>query len=339
MVTGRDGRAFAEIAVDHASAGEVERVLGALGFTRRGHHRSKPVHLWSQGVAQIVLNHGDARVADDLHGDALVSAVALEVPDPTRAAARAEQLLAPRIEAHHGPQEAHLAAVSAPDGTALFFCRTHVEQKGQTPSRADRPNWISDFLPATSQPTAAVTGITHIDHIGLAQPFDHFDEAMLFYRAVLGLRLQGDQQLAAPYGLVRSRALASVDRSVRIALSVSLLGRGGSFPGGTEPQQIAYACSDVFAASAALRAAGGPVLSIPDNYYVDLEARTALAPDVIERMRAHDVLFDRTGDGTFLHFYTPLVGNRLFFEVVERRGGYDGYGASNTPVRMAALRR
>jgi 4-hydroxyphenylpyruvate dioxygenase len=95
----------------------------------------------------------------------------------------------------------------------------------------------------------------------------------------------------------------------------------------------------VFAASAALRAAGGPVLSIPDNYYVDLEACTALAPDVIERMRAHDVLFDRTGDGTFLHFYTPLVGNRLFFEVVERRGGYDGYGASNTPVRMAALRR
>jgi 4-hydroxyphenylpyruvate dioxygenase len=32
------------------------------------------------------------------------------------------------------------------------------------------------------------------------------------------------------------------------------------------------------------------------------------------------------------------VGGRLCFEVVERRGGYSGYGAGNAPVRMAAQR-
>jgi 4-hydroxyphenylpyruvate dioxygenase len=31
-----------------------------------------------------------------------------------------------------------------------------------------------------------------------------------------------------------------------------------------------------------------------------------------------------------------MAGASLFFEVLERRGGYDGYGASNSPVRMAA---
>ena len=28
----------------------------------------------------------------------------------------------------------------------------------------------------------------------------------------------------------------------------------------------------------------------------------------------------------------------MFFEVLERRGGYDGYGAANSPVRLAAQR-
>jgi 4-hydroxyphenylpyruvate dioxygenase len=30
------------------------------------------------------------------------------------------------------------------------------------------------------------------------------------------------------------------------------------------------------------------------------------------------------------------IGRRLFFEIVQRTGGYDGFGAFNTPVRMAA---
>jgi 4-hydroxyphenylpyruvate dioxygenase-like putative hemolysin len=50
------------------------------------------------------------------------------------------------------------------------------------------------------------------------------------------------------------------------------------------------------------------------------------------------VLYDRDGLGELLHFYTATVGSRLFIEVVERRGAYEGYGAANAPVRMAAQR-
>jgi 4-hydroxyphenylpyruvate dioxygenase len=38
-----------------------------------------------------------------------------------------------------------------------------------------------------------------------------------------------------------------------------------------------------------------------------------------------------------VHFYTATVGE-VFFEVVQRHGGYDGYGAANAPVRLAAQR-
>lgn len=55
-------------------------------------------------------------------------------------------------------------------------------------------------------------------------------------------------------------------------------------------------------------------------------------------MQELDVLYDHAPGGEFLHFYTPTIGDRLFFEVVERRGSYDGYGAANAPVRMTAQR-
>ena len=48
------------------------------------------------------------------------------------------------------------------------------------------------------------------------------------------------------------------------------------------------------------------------------------------------MLYDRddTG-GEFRHFYTRTVG-AVFFELVQRDGGYDGYGAAGAPVRLAA---
>jgi 4-hydroxyphenylpyruvate dioxygenase len=51
------------------------------------------------------------------------------------------------------------------------------------------------------------------------------------------------------------------------------------------------------------------------------------------------VLLDRDADGEFLHFYTDVLGGRVFFEVVQRIGGYAGYGEVNAPIRMAAHRR
>ena len=62
--------------------------------------------------------------------------------------------------------------------------------------------------------------------------------------------------------------------------------------------------------------------------------RSSTAP-----LRELDVLYDRTPEGELLHFYTVPIGGRVFFEVLERRGGYRSYGALNSPVRMAAQTR
>lgn len=56
-------------------------------------------------------------------------------------------------------------------------------------------------------------------------------------------------------------------------------------------------------------------------------------------MRELNVLLDRTSDGDYWHFYTAVLGGRVFFEVLQRDGGYRGNGELDAPVRMAGHRR
>ena len=110
--------------------------------------------------------------------------------------------------------------------------------------------------------------IERIDHITLAQPFEAFDEAGLFYRSVLNLQPSDAAELAAPDGLVRSRAYTSGD--VRVVLNVPAL---ASTRDRTELQHVAFSCADALATARAMRERGVPLLAVPENYYDDLEAR------------------------------------------------------------------
>ncbi|QRP43473.1 bifunctional sugar phosphate isomerase/epimerase/4-hydroxyphenylpyruvate dioxygenase family protein [Amycolatopsis sp. FDAARGOS 1241] len=316
------GHAFTELAVDGAAGAGVRDALAALGFAHVGQHRTKPVALWQQGSARILLNSR----AGAAEGTASVAALAVESADPRASAERAQRLLAPVLPRQHSAGEADLSAVAAPDGTSVFFCRTDPGD-----------SWLDDFavLPAEN-PDAGLTGV---DHVALTQPFDHFDEAALFYRAVLGLEPDPVTEFAAPFGLVRSRTVSGGDGAVRIALDSALLRRGDWAPGVREPQHIAFTTDDALASARAAREAGAPLLAIPDNYYDDLDARLAPPPELLEALRAHSILYDRDEHGVLLHFFTEVLGGRVFFEVLQRIDGYAAYGAANAPIRMAAHRR
>ncbi|WP_141585199.1 bifunctional sugar phosphate isomerase/epimerase/4-hydroxyphenylpyruvate dioxygenase family protein [Actinomadura sp. WMMA1423] len=313
------GFAFAELAVP--SDGPVGEVLDALGFVRGGRHTGKPVELWEQGAARVLVNSGSAEGPD---GPAL-GAIGLETPDPAASVKRAEALLAPVLPRLRGPREAPLDAVAAPDGTEVFFCRT---------ARPDHSSWTDDFA-RDRRPAGATTGeITHIDHVALTQPWHHFDEASLFYRSVLGLRPHDSLELPDPYGLMRSRAVSTEDGGVRVALNVAYVGaHDGRYD--LAWQHVALASADIVATARRMRAAGAATLAVPDNYYDDLEARYDLGADRHLLLRELGLLYDRDDCGEFLHFYTATIG-RVFFEIVQRLGGYRGYGAANAPVRLAA---
>ncbi|NUT31094.1 MAG: sugar phosphate isomerase/epimerase and 4-hydroxyphenylpyruvate domain-containing protein [Streptomyces sp.] len=309
------GVAFAELVTPDAEP--VSALLGALGFARTARHRSKPVDLWQQGEARILVNTAGAARRD---GTGL-AAIGVESPDPAGAARRAEALLAPVLPRRRAPQDAVLDAVAAPDGTELFFCSAADGER-------QLPDWRADFTDVEHE--AATPGVHRIDHLALTQPWHHFDEATLFHRSVLGLHAQESVDVADPYGLMRSRAVTNADGSVRIALSVGAAPTDDT----VHAQHIALATDDVVAAARRFRKAGGRLLPIPANYYDDLAARHEFADGELETYRELGILYDRDAHGEFRHCYTVTVG-RVFFELVQR-DGYRGYGAQNAPVRLAA---
>jgi 3-dehydroshikimate dehydratase len=324
------GYAFVEIAVDPFAEIAAEVLLRGMGFRHTGRHRSKPVQMWQHGNARVLLNRTRHSRDDWLGGEAAVSAFAVEGPDPAQSARRAQSLLAPAIPRRYGPGEADLFATETPDGTSVFFCRT---------DPADLQSWVADFQPLPGSAPTTHDALTSIDHIGLSQPPNYIDEAVLFYQSVVGLRRSHSDDVADPRGLMRNRAVASPNEQVRLLLSVPALG-GGRRPETADFQHVAFACDDIFAAARRMRDLRLPTLSIPGNYYRDLSARTTLRDADIEAMRDLSICYDSDGHGgEYLHFYTAMLGRRLFFEIVQRVNGYDGYGTANTPVRMAAQYR
>ncbi len=69
------------------------------------------------------------------------------------------------------------------------------------------------------------------------------------------------------------------------------------------------------------------------------DARLDLDPRLLADMRECGLFYDEDAHGCYLHLVTEVLGDRVFFEVVQRLGGYDGYGTANAPVRMTAHRR
>lgn len=128
--------------------------------------------------------------------------------------------------------------------------------------------------------------------------------------------------------------MQSANGAVRIPMNVEPPALGQQLS--RQPvQHVALACSDALALARAANERGLQVLDVPDNYYGDIAARFDLPPAFVEQLKSLGLFYDRGPTGEYLHFYTRTVGN-LFWEFVERRDAYDGYGAANAPVRLTA---
>ena len=180
-----------------------------------------------------------------------------------------------------------------------------------------------------------------MDHVAQALPVGRMDNFVLFYRAVFGFVPQQLWEIADPYGLVRSRTMVSPEGSIRLPLNISegrqtATGRFVTTLAGAGVHHIALATQDILAALRHLAARGTRALPIPANYYEDLAARWGLDDARIAQLAEANVLYDRDDEGEYLHAYTAAFDDRFFFEIVQRCGNYQQYGAVNAAVRMAA---
>ena len=328
------GVEFVEFAVDDATRPRLAALFDAMGFARAGQHKSKDVSLHSQGDVHLIINSEKdsfARSFVEQHGPS-VCALAFRVDDAQRAAERALRYRAQIFRGQGRPERAGDPGDPRPRGQPDLPGR---------PVRRGRQH-LRRRLQAGRRRRGRRTGcgLTRIDHIAQVMPRSQFDGALLFYRSVFGFDAEPAFEMIDPYGLIQSRVVESRERSIRMPLNASqapntTTARFVADYRGAGVHHIAIATDDLFATIARMRAAKVPLLDIPGSYYDNLAAVHDLPADRLAEMRRLSILYDRGPSGEFFHAYTRAFDHRFFFEFVERRD-YDGFGAANASVRLAA---
>ncbi|MEG3177654.1 TIM barrel protein [Sphingomonas sp. RB3P16] len=326
------GIEFIEFAASDEEATRLEPLLAGLGFAKVGQHRALQVDRWRQGAINLVVNReqrGFAHSYDIMHG-ASICALGLTVPNPDATLRRARALAIQRYDDGTPRESAGMPALRGVGGSLIYLLRD---------TATDRI-WTDEFR--ALQGDAEDAGLERVDHVAASVDIDEFLSWQLYWTALFDVAKQVELDIPDPAGLVQSRAIEGSDGAFRVTMNASG-GRGtlsSRFIGnvfGAGFQHIAFTTPDIFVTARRLAANGVAMLAIPGNYYEDLVARFGLADDLIAEMAALNILFDRDEAGNeYWQVYTRAFEKRFFFEVVERRGAYLGYGATNAPIRLGA---
>ncbi|MGH1368346.1 MAG: bifunctional sugar phosphate isomerase/epimerase/4-hydroxyphenylpyruvate dioxygenase family protein [Maritimibacter sp.] len=327
------GVEFIEFATRGPEADALRTLLATLGFEQVGKHLSKAVTLWQQGAVRIVLNEESEDFAGTLFNvrGTSICDIGLKVEDAKSTTHRAEQLGAQPFSQALVPGQVDIPAIKGLGGSIL-----HVLDKGHANV------WEAEF--GASGPAPKGAGLTTVDHIAQTMSYDEMLSWSLFYTTLFTMHKAPMVDVIDPDGLVRSSAISAQDGAFRITLNGAETHRtlAGSFLAdsfGAPVQHVAFACDNIFETADSLAKSGFEPLEMPANYYDDLAVRFALSDDEIKRLKTGNILFDRDENGGFYQLYSKPFAGGMFFEIVSRAAGYEGFGAPNAPFRIAAQKR
>ena len=222
-----------------------------------------------------------------------------------------------------GPGELEIPAVRGLGGSLVSFTDTK-SQLGRV--------WDIEFTPLDAARSHRDTGLSVVDHISQSMQYEEVLTWQLFYCALLDLAKTPEQEVLDPGGIVKSQVLQTTAGELRFVFNASqssrtLSSRFLSEAFGSGVQHIVFATNDIFATATALKENGVSFLTIPENYYDDVEAKTDLPEAAIDRLKANNILYERDGSGEYLQAYT----RRSSSEEAATRG-------SERAMRRSALR-
>lgn len=262
------------------------------------------------------------------HGDTPAD-VALAVTDASGAFAEAVRRGARPI----APPARHGGLVTATIAGFDDLSHTFVERAAMVPA---------DTLPGTPDQG---TGLERIDHLAVATEPGRIDEAVAFYRDVLGFELTfverievGSQAMVTKVVQSRSRGVTFTLVEPQPAPVPSHLDEFLKDHGGGGVQHIALHTSDIIRSVAAIRANGVEFLRAPGSYYDLLTQRLTPHRHGIEELRSDDILADEDHDGQLYQIFTRSVHPRetVFFELIERAGART-FGTGNIKALYTAV--
>jgi len=328
--------AFVEFTVDEAAAASLRPLLTALGFRAAAKHRTKEVTVYRQSDINLVINADERGFANSslaVHG-ASAYAFGLLVEDAQAALERAVGLGAVRFQQPLDQGEIEMPAVHGVGGGLIYL----LDRKSDL-ARI----WDIEFEPLKGGDKVSDAGLLSFDHVAQTMKSDELSTWLLFYTSIFNAHKTPMVDVIDPSGIVRSQVVENDAGTLRLTLNGAenrntLAGRFIAETFGSGIQHLAFATDDIFATAAQIKANGFVTLAISPNYYDDLEARLGLEPELTERLKENNILYDRDEHGEYYQLYSSTFGEGFFFEIVQR-SGYRGYGAANAIFRIAALRK
>ena len=324
--------------IEFASRGEEAQRLGAylesMGFSKIGKHKNKAADLYQQGDIRIVLNQeisGHAATQWNARGTTVCD-IGIEVASARDTLERAAHLGNSSFNQPLEEDELDIPAVRGLSGSVIHFVGNE--------NGMDRL-WETEFSQTADHKGF---GLRKIDHLAQTMSYDDMLSWSLFYTSLFEMKKSPMVDVFDPDGLVRSQVVETADGSLRVTLNGADTHRtlAGSFLAesfGASVQHLALACDDIFTTLEKMIKHRFETLPMPSNYYDDLSARFDLPAGLLDKMKRANVLYDQDDGGTFFQCYSKEFTGGLFFEIVQRDGNYQGYGASNAPFRIAAQKR
>ncbi|SMX38671.1 bifunctional sugar phosphate isomerase/epimerase/4-hydroxyphenylpyruvate dioxygenase family protein [Maliponia aquimaris] len=327
------GVSFIEFTSRGAEAQALGALLETLGFARVGTHISKKLALWQQGEIRVLINEEAGDFAGSVYNarGTSICDIGLKVGSAADTVARGQALGAQPFSQALSPGQLEIPAIRGLGGSLLHFL-----------DGATAEVWSAEFSPVAAD--AAGAGLTRIDHVAQTMTYDEMLSWSLFYTSLFDMGKSPMVDVTDPDGLVRSQALEARSGAFRITLNGAETHRtfAGAFLAesfGAPVQHVALATDDILATAEALAARGFEPLVMPNNYYADLVSRFDIPEERLALLRRYNILYDRDARGEFLQLYSRPFAGGMFFEILERRDGYGGYGAPNAPFRIAAQKR
>ncbi|WP_127557346.1 bifunctional sugar phosphate isomerase/epimerase/4-hydroxyphenylpyruvate dioxygenase family protein [Saccharospirillum alexandrii] len=326
--------AFIEIAINPDRADVLRTDLAALGLRCVGKHAQVAAERWAMNDLNVVINT-ERDFAGRVPGREAtsVSAFGVQVDNAYQAIKRARKLGYDLVEPKDVNASHDMTAMRNVDGSLAYIVDASQLSKV----------WDTEFTVDT-QPVPKGP-VVEVDHLSLSLSYHDYLSVMLQYRSVFALEPTASFDVTDPKGLIQSQVLhnsgeANQSRRFRLALNASASPETTSNRlvkkvGGSGVQHIALRTQDMTATVAGLADAHTPTLTIPVNYYRDLQARYELGESEVQWMQDHSVLYDEDGTGEFRQLYVRPDHQSFFFELVQR-DGYQGLGAPNAFVRAAA---
>lgn len=325
---------YVEFALTEKEAAELSSILRSLGFVLTGRHRTKAVSRWRQGSIDFVLNcdpDGFAASHNNVHGPS-VCAICLEVDDVAAALERGSALAISTFTGRGGRGDEAMPALRDPSGALIYLV-----DEGQAAA-----HWEDNFDPVEFDTGGA--GLVSVDHVTYALPSLEMLSWVEYYFALFEVEKPAAFEFVDPLGLIESQPIQTPEGRLQFLFNGSsapdtLASRLHQRYWGVGVQYVSLGTNDIFATARQLETLGLERLAISQNYYDDIEARFGLSPALIDEMARFGILYDRDEEGEYFQLNSRAFHKRFYFEIVERRGAYNSYGAANEPIRLAAQSR